>query len=156
GFLPCSALGHAVEHGNLREPESAIAHDRTFESHFCSFEARRRIASASLSLISRCLGTGSSRSPSVQTSCLPPCRRKRHPRSVSRFSSSRRFIRPVGVHRSVYNYSEAWAEYLSGSLNTVHSRRWNSQETRAGQLLAGADAAAFAGPALPRLGSRDA
>ena len=50
-------------------------------------------------MISRCRG-GSSRSPSVQTSCRPPLRRKRHPQSESRCSRSRRFTHE-SVHRSV-------------------------------------------------------
>src|SRR5437763_14199121 len=79
GLFPRSALGHPIEQRNLSQPESPITNQIPFKPHVCSFETRRGIASASFSLISRCLGTAPSRSPSVQTSLRPPCRRKRPP-----------------------------------------------------------------------------
>src|SRR5437764_1759094 len=104
GLFPRSTLGHPIEQRNLSQPESSITNQFPFKPHVCSFETRLRIASASFSLISRCLGTASSRSPSVQTSWRPPCRRNRQPKSISRFSSSRRFISFWSVHYTVYSY----------------------------------------------------
>src|SRR5438132_6245214 len=51
-FLPCSSLRHSIEQRNFCEPEPAFTRQLAFESHLLSFEMRRRIARASVSLIS--------------------------------------------------------------------------------------------------------
>src|ERR1041385_113692 len=88
-------LRHRVEQGDLCQPETSVTNELTFEPHVRSLQARFKIACASLSLISRCRGTASSRSPSVHQSWRRPLRATRHPQSASLRSRSRRFTPEV-------------------------------------------------------------
>src|SRR5205823_3604037 len=47
GLFPRSTLCHPIQQRNLSQPESSITNKFPFKPHVCSFETRRRIASAS-------------------------------------------------------------------------------------------------------------
>jgi len=58
-------------------------------------QRKRQTSGLSLSV---CLGIGSSQSPSVQISCLPPCHKNHQPNDLSAFSNSFRFIVLLYTH----------------------------------------------------------